>query len=97
MSVYVDSLEATPPTSKEKWPWPTYCHMVADTADELEAMARRLGLKLAWRQSGTLLHYDLTASKRTLAIELGAISISPRLMAERVREARRQVGEKRRG
>jgi hypothetical protein len=44
---------------------------------ELHAMAQRLGLKRAWFQDkpGTP-HYDLTPTKRTQAIKLGAQATS---------------------
>lgn len=51
-----------------------WCHMVSDTSDEeLHAFAARLGLKRGWFQGD---HYDLTASKRALAIRLGAQEVS---------------------
>lgn len=51
------------------------CHMFDDGADldALHAFAARIGLKRSWFQSGkTLDHYDLVASKRMLAVRLGA-------------------------
>ena len=53
-------------------------HMVADTLDELHAMAQRLGLQRCWFQvfrNGTP-HYDICQSKRTLALSLGAVEIN---------------------
>lgn len=50
------------------------CHMYADTLDELHAMALCIGLKRSWFQnSPTLKHYDLTPSKRALAVSSGAV------------------------
>lgn len=56
------------------------CHMVADTEKELDEMARKLGLKPEWKQIpkretgiGSLVHYDISKSKRHDAIKLGAI------------------------
>lgn len=58
------------------------CHMVADTGRELDAMALKLGLKPEWKQIpkretgiGSLIHYDISKSKRNLAIKLGAIPL----------------------
>lgn len=58
------------------------CHMVADTGRELDAMAFELGLKPEWKQIpkretgiGSLIHYDISKSKRNLAIKLGAIPL----------------------
>lgn len=54
-------------------------HMMADTDGELEEMARRLGLKGRWKQSPHRHpHYDVCASKRRRAIELGAQSVTCR-------------------
>lgn len=50
------------------------CHMIADTLDELHAMADRLGLKREWFQDeASFPHYDIAKSKRSLAIAAGAI------------------------
>ena len=72
MSVYVDYEFATRPTGK--WPFKKACHMTADTLPELHAMADRLGLKRAWFQNHPRYpHYDLTSTKRRLAVGLGAV------------------------
>lgn len=55
-------------------------HMIADSLDELHAMADRLGLKRAWFQvsrSG-IPHYDICQSKRSLALGYGAIELERR-------------------
>ena len=52
------------------------CHMIADDEEELHAMASRIGLRRGYAQSGSLLHYDLTDSKRYLAIKNGAVPLS---------------------
>jgi hypothetical protein len=50
--------------------------MLASDLDELHAMASRIGLKRAWFQGdSTFAHYDLTASKRRLAVAAGAMEI----------------------
>lgn len=50
------------------------CHMLADTTEELMAMAQQLNLKPSWIQHpGTPReHFDIATSKRTLALKLGA-------------------------
>lgn len=47
------------------------CHMIADTHEELEAMARTIDMKPAWIQHAGSYneHYDLTRGKRNLAIQ----------------------------
>lgn len=52
------------------------CHLLADTDEELHAFAQRLGLKREWAHDGSLLHYDLVASKRSRAVQLGAEELS---------------------
>lgn len=76
MSVYVDPLfEASPCRGQKRWFWPHACHMWADTADELDAMAERLHLKRQWKQNPLTVneHDDLNASKRFQAVKLGAV------------------------
>lgn len=53
-----------------------WCHMTADTEEELDAMALKIGLKLAWKQHAGnpgRVHYDLTPSRRALAVKCGAV------------------------
>lgn len=66
MSVYVD--RGAFPYGRMKM-----CHMLADTLDELHAMADRLGLQRRWFQNERTPHYDICQSKRSLAISFGAI------------------------
>jgi len=47
--------------------------MWADTLDELNAMADKIGLRREWIQTdGIVNHYDLTAGRRGAAINNGA-------------------------
>ncbi len=54
---------------------PEWCHMIADTLDELHAMAERIGLRRAWFQpSSSAPHYDIgSGGLRALAVRLGAV------------------------
>ena len=66
MVVYVDNAQI--PYGRMKM-----CHMVADTPDELHAMADRIGVKRKWYQWPTSApHYDICLEKRKLAVENGA-------------------------
>jgi len=52
------------------------CHLTADSLEELHRFAIRIGLQRTWFQNHPLLpHYDLTKSKRALAMKAGAIFV----------------------
>lgn len=72
MAVYVD------PLINYGWKLGPSCHMTADTIEELNALAVKIGLKKEWLQigKGSMPHYDLVASKRKLAVKHGAIEIN---------------------
>lgn len=53
------------------------CHMMADTEEELDTMAKKIGLKKGWKHHD---HYDVSLSKKKLAIQNGAIEITCREM-----------------
>lgn len=67
-----------------------WCHMTADTLEELHDMAARIGMKRTWFQSHALLHrchYDLVPARRAAAIGFGAIEV------QRLEHARRLKAE----
>jgi len=67
MAVYVDA-EAI------RWRGKEWCHLVADSLEELHAFAARLGLQRGWFQNkGRYPHYDVTMAVRGRALRLGAI------------------------
>ncbi|MEQ1934665.1 MAG: DUF4031 domain-containing protein [Fimbriimonadaceae bacterium] len=56
-----------------------WCHMRADTLDELHAMAEAIGMKRSWFQDKPgFPHYDLVPKRRALAVKRGAKEISAR-------------------
>ena len=70
MSVYVD--DAVHPWRGQRW-----AHLMADTLQELHAMAQRLGIpRRAFQNKTSGAHYDVTVDLREDAIRLGAIPIS---------------------
>lgn len=72
MPVYVDELRQWP--TKIRCFKPGSCHLTADTLEELHAFAKKLGLRREWFQAHRIAnHYDLTPSKRVLAVKLGAV------------------------
>lgn len=54
-----------------------WSHLMADTDEELHVFAADLGLRRSWHQMpGTAIsHYDVTDSKRQLALSRGAVPI----------------------
>lgn len=66
------------------------CHMLADSDEELLAMAKRLDLMRKWHQyPGTYRsHFDICLSKRALAIKAGAKEITWREASAMVRKRR---------
>lgn len=79
MAVYVDDMYKSP---MGKFGRMKMSHMVADTLDELNAMADKIGIARKWIQQSELgqgwVHYDVALSARTKAIEHGAIPITLR-------------------
>lgn len=58
------------------------CHMVADTHEELVAMADRIGVQRRWIQNAGQAreHFDVSKGARQKAIDAGAIVISWRAL-----------------
>lgn len=88
MTVYVDNMKA-------EFGRMVMCHMLADTDEELHAMAQRIGVTRRWWQSpeetsGS--HYDIALSKRALAVDAGAVEITW-LQASSMNLRRRRTGQ----
>jgi len=86
MSVYVDEMMTC--IRNRNWPYKECCHLIADTRRELHVFAQSIGLKRTWFQNKTMPHYDLTKSKRRLAIRRGAIEIDLQQFATMLRKQR---------
>lgn len=86
MAVYVDDMRA-------RFGRMVMCHMLADTDEELHAMADRIGVARKWHQCGGTYksHYDIALSKRALAVAAGAVEIKKAQVAEILRARRRAV------
>lgn len=79
MTVYVDELVEYPlryvrGAERVKY----WCHMWADDVDDLHAMAAKIGMRRDWFQDKhpMMLHYDLSQTRRKLAIANGAVEMS---------------------
>lgn len=85
MAVYVDSEEIR--SQGRVW-----CHLVADSLDELQNFATQLGLQRQWFQSDSFYpHYDVTLSVRNRAVQLGAINADRRKIIECCKQMRAQM------
>lgn len=82
MAVYVDDMHKH---SMGRFGRMKMCHMTADSREELDAMADKIGVARKWIQHpGTSReHYDIATSKRTLAVKYGAIEETMREGARR--------------
>lgn len=60
-------------------------HMAADTPEELDDMARHLGLRPEWVHDGGIRHYDVSQTKRSEAIKAGAHAVATRGLVKRFR------------
>jgi len=64
------------------------CHMLADTLDELHAMAAKIGMKREWFQPTSFPHYDVSLTRRKLALQYGAIEVDRREVVRIMRRIR---------
>ena len=85
MTVYVDDMKAAFGRMK-------MCHMIADSTEELLAMADKIGIQRKWLQhaGSTQEHFDIAMSKRKLAVEAGAVEVT-RLELGRILRDRRSA------
>lgn len=65
-----------------------WCHLIADTTEELHRIAREIGLKARCFQPGSYPHYDLRPSKRARAVKAGVVELTSRELGKKIRENR---------
>lgn len=89
MAVYVDDMHET---AMGRFGRMKMSHMIADSREELLAMADRIGVRRKWIQKkGTPgEHFDISKSKRALAVQYGAREVT---MFELVRIIQRREGK----
>lgn len=74
MACYVDTVRSYPRAGLR---FTEYCHLLADTRDELHAMADAVGMpRRAFQDHPWRWHYDLPRLLRAHAVELGAREIT---------------------
>lgn len=87
MTVYVDEIKDYTRIAKMKRLRHTHwCHLTADTEEELHAFAEKIGLKRSWYQKkgpdDHRWHYDITPGKKELALRHNAVDINWRQMVQ---------------
>lgn len=86
MTVYVDDMKA-------KFRRFIMCHMIADTDDELHEMAEKIGIQRKWFQCPPehyYQHYDISLTKRKMAVSLGAVEITSRELVRIMRQRKQR-------
>jgi len=81
MAVYVDA-------SSNRYGRMIMCHMLADTLQELHAMADKIGVQRKWFQEKNVPHYDICKAKRALAVKFGAQEVKPGKILELIMKHR---------
>ena len=85
MTVYVDDAVTW-------WRGQRWAHLMADTLDELHAMAAQLGMpRRAFQDKPSGAHYDVTVELRQQALRLGVQAISRHTDRELVRSVIRNA------
>lgn len=84
--VYVDDFEG-------RFRGTTMSHMMADTEAELDEMAVAIGLKVQWKQKhpSRLPHYDVTSTKKRMAVRRGAMEVSVRELIDIMRQKKAKL------
>lgn len=79
MTVYVDDAVTW-------WRGQRWAHLMADTLEELHAMAAQLGMpRRAFQDKSSGAHYDVTVEMREQALQLGATAVSRHADREQMR------------
>ena len=88
MTVYVDDMHRSPMGRLGRM---KMSHMLADTTEELLAMADKIGLARRWMQNpGTASeHFDVSKSVRAMAVAAGAKEITMREAAQIMMQRRK--------
>jgi hypothetical protein len=89
VAVYVDALRSYPGAGLR---FTEFCHLLADTRDELHEMADRIGMPRRFFQDHPWRwHYDLPEHLRDVALDLGALELTMRQVADLLRARRAAV------
>ncbi len=81
MTVYVDD-------ARNRFQRMVMCHMIGDTVEELHAMSADIGLLPEWFQPKSWPHYDVSLTRRRLAVQAGAREVTQRELVAVIRQLR---------
>jgi hypothetical protein len=90
--IYVDSVRGYPAsmmTAATRRNGHRWCHLLADSREELHLFAVKLGLQRSlFQDQPTRWHYDIVPRERSVALALGAREVSRRELVEILRKRR---------
>jgi len=85
MAIYVDN-------ERIEWRGKLWCHLVADSLDELHVFALRIGLRRSWFQGrASFPHYDVTTEVRERALHAGAVASGKTQMLTAARKLKAEM------
>ncbi|MFC3901333.1 Protein of unknown function [Acinetobacter marinus] len=85
MTIYVDNMRI-------KYKGKEWCHLMADSLDELHEFALFLGLHRGWfHRSASYPHYDVTVEVRAKAIIHGALPAQRKTIIECGKKLKREL------
>ncbi len=88
MPCYVDATRSYP---RAGWRYTEFCHLLADSREELHAFADRLGVpRRLFQDHPWRWHYDLPAPVRADAVRLGAVEVDLHTVGALLRRRREQ-------
>jgi hypothetical protein len=89
VTVYVDPAVFKKPNGRK-----SYCHVAADSEEELHRFAASIGLKRHFfHASAKHVHYDLAEELRAAAVVAGAVEVTSRELARLARPKSKHEGQ----
>jgi hypothetical protein len=90
MSCYVDTVRSYPNAGLR---FTEFCHLLADTPEELHEMAGALGVpRHLFQEHPWRWHYDLPSHLRAQAVRLGAIEVTMHVVGALLKSRRTAAG-----
>jgi hypothetical protein len=90
MACYVDTVRSYPNAGLR---FTEFCHLLADSREELHAMADRIGMPRRFFQDHPWRwHYDLPEHVREVAVELGAVEVTLHDVGALLKRRKAEIG-----